>query len=149
TYGWNSNAGSAYDFGQNTTPIMAIWDGGGIDTLDASLFSTNQIINLQPGGFSSIGFLTQNIPLPQGLVIENAEGGGGNDIIYGNDANNSLFGGAGNDTLFGYGGDDYLHGGDGYIDGGAGSDTAAFAGYASSYQLTILSGTSVMLTNVT
>jgi len=56
TYGFNSNAGrSAYDFTVNTRPVVAIWDAGGTDTLDFSGWSTNSIINLNEGGFSSGG----------------------------------------------------------------------------------------------
>ena len=59
TYGFNSNAGrDAFDFVKTPAPMMAIWDAGGIDTLDASGYATNQIINLTPGSLSSIGGIT-------------------------------------------------------------------------------------------
>ncbi len=49
TYGFNSNAGrDSYDFTKTPAPIMAIWDAGGIDTLDASGYATDQIIDLTP-----------------------------------------------------------------------------------------------------
>lgn len=55
-YGFNSTAGrDAFDFVKTPAPMMAIWDAGGIDTLDASGYKTNQIINLTPGSLSSIG----------------------------------------------------------------------------------------------
>jgi serralysin len=59
TYGFNSNAGrDSYDFTKTPAPIMAIWDAGGIDTLDASGYATDQIIDLTPGSLSSIGGVT-------------------------------------------------------------------------------------------
>lgn len=112
TYGFNSNAGrDQFDFSIDEVPI-AIWDGGGIDTLDLSGYSTNQTITLEEGEFSSTGSMTNNIVIAYGTVIENAIGGSGDDRIYGNDANNILSGGAGNDTFFGSLGRDTLNGGD-------------------------------------
>jgi serralysin len=59
TYGFNSNAGrDSYDFAKTPAPVMAIWDAGGIDTLDASGYATDQIIDLTPGSLSSIGGVT-------------------------------------------------------------------------------------------
>ena len=58
-YGFNSNAGrDAFDFVKTPAPMMAIWDAGGIDTLDASGYKTNQVINLNAGSLSSIGGIT-------------------------------------------------------------------------------------------
>jgi serralysin len=58
-YGFNSTAGrDAFDFVKTPAPMMAIWDAGGNDTLDASGYSTNQVINLTPGSLSSIGGIT-------------------------------------------------------------------------------------------
>ncbi|HEX8469429.1 MAG TPA: M10 family metallopeptidase C-terminal domain-containing protein [Allosphingosinicella sp.] len=59
TYGFNSNAGrDAFDFVKTPAPMMTIWDAGGIDTLDASGYKTNQVIDLNPGALSSIGGIT-------------------------------------------------------------------------------------------
>lgn len=61
TYGFNSNAGrDSYDFTKTPAPVMAIWDAGGIDTLDASGYATDQIIDLTPGSLSSIGGVTHD-----------------------------------------------------------------------------------------
>ncbi|HEY0326155.1 MAG TPA: M10 family metallopeptidase C-terminal domain-containing protein, partial [Allosphingosinicella sp.] len=58
-YGFNSNAGrDSYDFNLTPAPIMAIWDAGGNDTIDASGYYTDQIIDLTPGSLSSIGGVT-------------------------------------------------------------------------------------------
>jgi serralysin len=122
-YGFNSNAGrGAFDFTQNTHPIIAIWDAGGNDTLDTSGFSDTQTIdltiNLQTGDaaddhFSSIGGLTKNVAMAYNVVIENAIGGSGQDIITGNSAANRLEGRAGDDSLDGREGADIMIGGQG------------------------------------
>jgi serralysin len=58
-YGFNSTAGrDAFDFVLTPAPMMTIWDAGGVDTLDASGYNTNQVINLTPGSLSSIGGIT-------------------------------------------------------------------------------------------
>lgn len=55
-YGFHSTADrDIFDFTQNTTPILTIWDGGGNDTLDLSGFSSNAIIDINEGAFSSAG----------------------------------------------------------------------------------------------
>jgi autotransporter-associated beta strand protein len=79
--------------------------------------------------------------------FENAEGGEGNDRLFGNGADNTFYGwggideirgAAGNDSLYGMGGDDQLYGdadadrlsggpGVNTLDGGIGSDTYVFA----------------------
>ena len=130
-YGFHSTAGRmAFDFTVNFNPIIAIWDGGGIDTLDCSgyvpdAFETyNQYINLAAGKFSDVGALTSNVAIAYGVVIENAIGGGGNDSIQGNIVDNMLDGGAGNDDLLGLDGNDTLIGGAGHdqLFGHAGQD---------------------------
>jgi serralysin len=58
-YGFNSNAGrDTFDFVKTPAPIGAIWDAGGIDTLDTSGFATTQLIDLRAGSLSSIGGVT-------------------------------------------------------------------------------------------
>jgi serralysin len=58
-YGFNSNAGrDAFDFVKTPAPIGAIWDAGGIDTIDTSGFATTQLIDLRAGSLSSIGGVT-------------------------------------------------------------------------------------------
>jgi serralysin len=113
-YGFNSNAGSAlYDFTQNAHPILAIWDSGGIDTLDLSGFATASKIDLNQGAFTDCDGMTKNIAIAYGCDIENARGGSGNDTLIGNALDNILEGGSGNDVLTGNGGADVLIGGDG------------------------------------
>jgi serralysin len=58
-YGFNSNAGrDTFDFVKTPAPIGAIWDAGGIDTIDTSGFATTQLIDLHEGTLSSIGGVT-------------------------------------------------------------------------------------------
>jgi Ca2+-binding RTX toxin-like protein len=120
-YGFNSNAGrDVFDFTKNLNPIIAIWDAGGTDTLDGSGYSTAQVMDLKPGSFSSMGYMTDNIAIAFGATIENAIGGSGNDTLIGNAVANRLDGGGGNDRLTGNDGSDVFVFWSGY-----GSDTIA------------------------
>lgn len=144
TYTWSSTTGemSINGVGQGAPGgnriFLTIWDGNGIDTYDFSNYTTNLTVNLAPGSFS-ITSATQLANLGGGntapgnifnalqfngdvrSLIENANGGSGNDTITGNAANNTLNGGGGNDTLRGGVGNDTLIGGEG-------TDIAVFSG---------------------
>ena len=125
-YGFNATANrAAFDFTANDNPIVAIWDAGGIDRLDVSGWGTDQVVDLREGAFSSTGFLSENVAIAYGAVIEEAVGGSGDDLIRGNAAANRLWGGSGDDTVEGGAGDDMLWGGAGadLLDGGDGNDT--------------------------
>ncbi|CAG0891585.1 unnamed protein product [Cyprideis torosa] len=87
-----------YDFSITEVPI-AIWDGGGIDTIDVSGYATNQTIYLTEGYFSSTGNMTNNLVIAYGAEIENAIGGSGNDTFYTNDLDNSIDGNDGVDVV--------------------------------------------------
>lgn len=106
---------------------ISIWDGGGIDTINASnaLYTSSSgdsgsLIDLRPGHFSSIGLNSyldvsfsgaptiddvglENISIAFGAYIENAIGGENDDVIIGNKLANILEGGDGRDILFGAG----------------------------------------------
>lgn len=116
-----------------------IWDGGGSDTIDGSGITQALCLYLEPGYWGYVGSKSTlisasgQITVNFGSVIENANGGTGNDTITGNSAANQLTGAFGNDTLDGGGGNDTL-------DGGAGTDTAVMQGMRSSF--TITKGTS-------
>jgi serralysin len=130
-YGFNSNAGrDAFDFTLNSLPVIAIWDAGGKDTLDFSGWNSNSRIDLASGASSDGGGQTFNVQIAFGTLIENAVGGGGDDILIGNDSGNSLGGGAGNDSLAGGFGNDRG-------EGGAGADIFVFtsAGHSSGYMI--------------
>ncbi len=118
-YGFNSNTGQQHFTitADGQSPVFAIWDAGGVDTLDLSGFSTASEIDLREEAFSGagpgnsgIGLAHGNIAIARGAVIENAIGGSGNDTLIGNAVNNNLNGGGGDDTL----------------DGGAGADIASY-----------------------
>ena len=143
--------GSSFNYIIDTKAVFTIWDAGGDhDRIDASLFTADQRIDLNPGTYSDIGETTGPDPLHPGFVklvplvdsigiafgvtIEEAIGGSGNDTITGNSTDNYLDGGAGNDVLSGGLGDDTLLGGIGddtlsggfgtdHLDGGADNDT--------------------------
>ena len=136
-YGFNSNTGRQ-EFtltSASSAALFTIWDAGGNDTLDLSLYTGNSTIDLREEAFSSAGTgngggpAVYNIAIARGAVIENAIGGSGDDSLRGNAVSNILNGAVGNDRLFGMGGDDILIGGTGadQLDGGQGSDVASYA----------------------
>lgn len=108
TYGVGNSTGRAvFDATATNTPLtISIVDSGGIDTLDYSIYTQNQRINLNQETFSNIGARVGNLTIARGTVIENAVGGTGNDVLIGNSANNRLDGGSGVDQLYGGLGDD-------------------------------------------
>ena len=136
-YGFNSNVTIEGDLGEtgaideywnlenaNDDIIAAVWDAGGIDTLDLSGFSSDSDVDLREEAFSSFGGLTNNFAIAAGVTIENAIGGAGNDTLRGNDAANVLTGGAGADDLI----------------GGGGSDTVSYANAAAGVTASLLAG---------
>ena len=124
-YGFNSTEGSSlYNFSVNATPILTIWDGDGIDTIDVSGWTSASIVNLAAGSYSSVNGMTKNLAIAYDVDIENATTGAGNDTITGNDLGNILTSNGGADTLYGARGNDVLHGGAGNdrLEGGDGND---------------------------
>jgi serralysin len=151
-YGFNSNAGrDSYDFTKTPAPIMAIWDAGGTDTIDASGYATRQVIDLTPGSLSSIGGVTFDTAPSFEKVNENRAAAGfppiarasydanmaalkanpevgrltdNVGIAYGAVIENAI-GGSGADTIIGNSFDNGLIGnaGNDLIGGGAGNDT--------------------------
>ncbi len=80
TYGFNSNAGSSiYNAANMGALAYTVFDSAGIDTLDYSGFTSDQLINLNPETFSNVGTGIGNVSIARGTVIENAIGGSGND----------------------------------------------------------------------
>jgi serralysin len=128
-YGFNSNAGAVFNFGNYTSaPALTIYDSGGTDTLDCSGYSAAQTIDLHAGNFSSVGGLVNNIGIALNATIEKAIGGSGNDTLIASDTGCTLSGGGGNDTLIGGAGNDKLIGGSGVdnLTGGNSGDTFVF-----------------------
>jgi trimeric autotransporter adhesin len=110
------------DSGLNKPFLYTIWDGSGIDVIDASAYKVAAEIDLRQGHFSSIGdninndhvrFDAQaidgvdpdpgNVAIAFYTVIENAIGTGLDDTIVGNAWDNVLFGANGSDTIYGDG----------------------------------------------
>jgi serralysin len=85
-YGFNANADEPWFIASSSASklVFAVWDAGGTDTLDFSGYSNNQLIDLRPGNFSNVGGLTGNVAIAQNVTIEDAVGGSGADVIYGN-----------------------------------------------------------------
>lgn len=76
-YGFNSNAGrDTFDFDKTPAPIGAIWDAGGIDTIDTSGFATTQYIDLREGTLSSIGGVTYDTAPSYEQVLANRAAAG-------------------------------------------------------------------------
>ena len=126
-YGFNSQGvdPTIYDFSVNTRPVLAIYDAGGIDTLDVSGWFYSANINLYPGTFSDANGYLKNLSIARNTIIENATTGAGADTITGNSVANLLQSGFGNDRLFGNGGHDTIlaDAGDDYASGGSGNDS--------------------------
>lgn len=115
-YGTNSSHNSGdttYTLSDYSWGYQSIWDAGGTDTISHAGESTNVKIDLTAatlttnaysgGGWSytSSGTDAQTfgISVANGVVIENATGGSGNDTLTGNTANNVLDGNGGTDTV--------------------------------------------------
>jgi Ca2+-binding RTX toxin-like protein len=149
-YGFNSNTGatSPFNFAVTTGPVVAIWDGGGTDTIDLSGYGEASLIDLNEGAFSDAGGLTKNIAIAYNVTIENAVGGTGADRLIGNAVANRLDGGAGADLMEGGSGDDVYvvdDPGDVVVElAGAGADEVrtALAAYTLGANFENLTGTS-------
>lgn len=127
-YSWSPTTGEAFIDGigqgqpNKNVVFMTVWDGGGVDTYDFSNYRSSLSIDLRPGEWTVLGGFSQRAKLgensegfinPPGSIanaflfnndtrslIENANGGSGNDRIVGNQGNNTLHGNDGDDTLF-------------------------------------------------
>ncbi|HEU0133257.1 MAG TPA: M10 family metallopeptidase C-terminal domain-containing protein, partial [Allosphingosinicella sp.] len=152
-YGFNTNivGRDTFDFVKTPAPIGAIWDAGGIDTIDTSGFATTQLIDLRAGSLSSIGGVTYDTAptlaqvnanralqglAPVALATYNANMAAllANPVVgrlmdnfgiaYGVTIENAI-GGSGADTIIGNEVDNVLTGnaGDDILTGAAGNDT--------------------------
>ena len=100
---------------QEATAYKSIWDAGGTDAIVYS-GAKNANIDLRPatlkyeeggGGWISYAFgIHGGYTIANGVTIENATSGSGNDTLIGNDAANVLDGGAGTDQMTGGKGND-------------------------------------------
>ena len=104
--------------------VYTIWDGKGIDTIDASGFSVRAQVDLRQGAYSSIGRYSAsssnfssmafddgnasngdegNVAIAFYTVIENVIGTAADDSLIGNAWDNVIYGGDGADKIYGDG----------------------------------------------
>jgi serralysin len=112
------------------TYYFTIWDAGGIDTITAETATANTTIDLNQAplvGPNAGGYLSRvtgiygGVTIANGVTIENATGGEGEDTITGNSASNKLIGLEGDDILIAGSGNDTLTGSNPEVfDSGAG-----------------------------
>jgi Ca2+-binding RTX toxin-like protein len=120
------------------TFYAAIWDTGGKDTIsnqgssgDAMIDLRAATLNYENGGGGFISYVKGiygGFTIANGVKIENATGGAGNDTLIGNGAKNLLKGNNGSDVLKGKAGADTLVGnrGNDKLKGNAGNDNFVF-----------------------
>ena len=110
------------------TYYETIWDTGGTDEIRYDGASNARIdllaatLDYTPTGGGAISFVSGiwgGYTIANGVEIEKATGGSGNDELLGNDGVNVLKGNDGDDVLLGRGGGDWLIGGEGF-------DTASY-----------------------
>ncbi|WP_191060757.1 M10 family metallopeptidase [Geminicoccus harenae] len=126
-----------YRFEQDPMMLTTLVDDGGTDLLDLSNQVADVQVDLRQGNWSLVGWeygwldpagnyaeLPRSLRTAFGTIIENANGGSGNDHITGNGADNVLAGFDGADMLLGLGGNDRLLGlgGSDQLFGEAGAD---------------------------
>ncbi|MGO1119749.1 hypothetical protein ACTL6U_13630 [Rhodovibrionaceae bacterium A322] len=114
---------------------MSIWDAGGTDAISAEGSTVDSVIDIREApltGANAAGFISQagnvtgGFTIANGVTIEQALGGEGDDTLTGNGSGNLLRGNGGGDQLFGQDGDDDLNGNQGNdtVLGEGGNDTA-------------------------
>lgn len=122
----DTQAGSSY---------ITILDSSGVDTIDyvgsrdAQIDLLAATLDYTPTGGGVVSFahgVWGGYTIANGVEIENATGGSGDDVLLGNSAANELTGNDGDDFLLGRGGNDILRGGAGVdtVKGGDGLDVA-------------------------
>lgn len=136
---WDGNGTDTYDFANHSNDLLVDLAPGGFVDLDVGGNDLRANLNAgwRPDGtFGGLAFAEfasghiYNALQFEGDVrslIENANGGTGNDVLNGNAANNTLAGNAGDDALYGNDGNDLLFGaiGDDSLFGGANDDELA------------------------
>ena len=115
-YGINPLYESSNDIYYFSPVGQVIIDGSGIDTISAKNQIVHAYIDLRNNSQSYVGEKSIMITAPFQIsvgdsIIENAEGGNGNDWIVGNSLPNTLDGFIGNDVIYGGDGADTIIGG--------------------------------------
>ena len=121
-YGANDSTHSAATVWDVPAEIVAIWDGGGFDSIDFSSTSSACLIDLrsapidgspESGGYKSYspsGEFSGAYLISRGVEIEAAYGGSDNDVLRGSALGNLIDGGDGNDQFYPGAGRNYLLG---------------------------------------
>jgi Ca2+-binding RTX toxin-like protein len=115
------------------TFYSSIWDAAGTDAIaydgarNSNIDLRAATLRYEVGGGGNVSYadgIFGGFTVANGVVIENASSGSGNDILTGNDVTNRLEAGEGNDALRGGLGHDVLVGGSGAdrLIGGGGAD---------------------------
>jgi Ca2+-binding RTX toxin-like protein len=104
-----------------TNPEITVNGLGGSDVIDGRLLQTVRLVANGGAG---------NDLIFGGQADDRLSGGEGGDVIYGQGGDDVITGGAGNDLLLGGAGDDELYGEAGLdvLDGGAGTDRVSGGG---------------------
>jgi len=114
---WNAGD-DVYDLADENAPgtgYACIWDAGGNDTIrytgarDAAIDLNAATLRWEEGGAGWMSYargVFGGYTIANGVTIENAVTGAGNDIVRGNAADNVITGGLGDDTLDGRAGHD-------------------------------------------
>ena len=119
---------------QADSQYRTIWDTGGNDTIayvgtkNAQIDLLAATLDYSPTGGGVVSFahgVFGGFTIANGVIIENATGGSGNDVLLGNSAANVLTGNGGNDTMMGR----------------EGSDTASYANAAAGVTVDLGTGT--------
>ena len=116
------------------TFFYSIWDAGGTDRIlytgdrNANINLLEATLKYEAGGGGWVSYadgIHGGFTIANGVTIENAISGGGNDTLKGNGARNSLRANDGHDTLYGFDGNDVMYGGAGndVLYGHSGRDT--------------------------
>jgi Ca2+-binding RTX toxin-like protein len=128
-----ATARDGYYEGQGTY-YSSIWDAGGVDQItysgarDTNIDLRAATLQYEYGGAGWMSYATGifgGFTIANGVTIENATGGSGNDVLIGNAAANILTGGGGSDRMEGGAGNDtyFVDAADTVIEGlGAGFD---------------------------
>lgn len=126
------------------TFYQTIWDTGGTDEIrydgnrDAQIDLLAATLDYSATGGGVVSFVDGiwgGYTIANGVTIENARSGNGDDVLLGNSANNLLIGNNGDDLLMGRAGNDSLEGGNGddILNGGAGNDLYTGGGGVDTY----------------
>ena len=105
TFGFNTTIAANdairmfYDFTVDATPVLTIYDTAAGNKLDLSGYSADSTVNLNPGTFSSIAGLINNISIAYNTAVDYLIGGSGNDRIVVNNDSDVIDGGAGTNTV--------------------------------------------------